>query len=157
QHLRTLIATARSITHLGWGVDMVVGNAAILSGQEAAKLSGQRWRPTSDGSGVRLRTPVPGTLDALMAKHEAFLNRLGDDGFRPVPPLTVFNTAGYRREIDLPSRPTVAFSLLKPDASGYRALNTSRRCRDVAAWVRHAVASVCDGWPFGETAGFVHG
>ena len=157
QHLQTLNATVRSLTHLGWGIDMVVGHAELLSNDGVAKLAHQRWQPTSDGSGVRLRTPVPGTLDALMAKHQAFLNRLGDDGFRPVPPLTVFNTVGYRRETDLTTRPTVAFSLLKPDATSYRAFNTARRCRDIAAWLRHAVATVCEGWSFGETAGFVHG
>lgn len=154
---QTLISTVRGLTHLGWGVDMVVGHAEVLSNDGAAKLPQQRWRPTSDGSGIQLRTPVPGTLDALMAKHQAFLNRLGDDGFRPVPPLTVFNTVGYRRETDLPARPTVAFSLLKPDATGSRAFNTARRCRDIAAWLRHGVATVCEGWPFGEIAGFVHG
>ncbi len=157
QHKETLRIAARSITHLGWGVDMVVGNAEVLSEEELQKLSGQRWRPTSDGSGVRLRVPVPGTLDALIAKHEAFLKRLRPDGFHPVPPLTVFDTVGYRRETEVGARPSVAFSLLKLDASGYRAVDTARRCRDVAAWVRHAVASVCEGWPYGDSAGFVHG
>lgn len=156
-YLEVLKSAARSITHLGWGVDMVVGNAAILTEEDVAKLPGQRWRPTSDGVGTSLRVPKPGTLQALIAKHEAFLHRLGPDGFRPVPPLTAFDTIGYRLETDIPSRPRVAFSLLKLDASGYRAFDTPRRCRDVAAWVRHAVSTVCEGWPFGDTAAFVHG
>lgn len=157
RHKQTLIATARSITHLGWGVDMVAGNAAEMTQTEVDQLTGERWRPTADGSGTRLRVPRSGTLAALMAKHEAFLNRLGNDGFRPVPPLTAFDTVGYRRDTEPAQRPWVAFSILKPDASGNRAFDTPRRCRDVAAWVRHATATVCEGWPFGDTARFVHG
>jgi CRISPR-associated protein Csb2 len=158
-HFEVLKTAACCITHLGWGVDMVVGSAVILTEGDAAKLQGQRWRPTSDGVGTTLRVPKPGSLDALMAKHEAFLNRITQDGFRPVPPLTVFDTVSYRCESDVLPRPTVSFGLLKLDASGYRAFETARRCRDVAAWARHAVAAVCDGWPFdqGEIKGFVHG
>lgn len=157
RHKETLIAAARSITHLGWGVDMVAGNAADMTEAEVDELPGERWRPTPDGSGTQLRVPRSGTLAALMAKHEAFLNRLGNDGFRPVPPLTAFDAVGYRRDTEPAQRPWVAFSILKPDASGFRSFDTARRCRDVAAWVRHATATVCEGWPFGDTARFVHG
>jgi len=41
--------------------------------------------------------------------------------------------------------------------SGNRAFNTARSCRAVAAWIRHATGSVCEGWPFGSIEGFVHG
>src|SRR5262249_21868320 len=95
-HRNTLTAAARSITHLGWGVDMVVGNAAVLSEEEAAKLPGERWQPEGPSS-TGLRVPQPGTLDNLMGKHEAFLHRLADDGFKPVPPLSAFAVVGYRR------------------------------------------------------------
>lgn len=157
QHKETLIATARSITHLGWGVDMVAGNAAEMTETEVDELSGERWLPTLNGFGTRLRVPRSGTLAALMAKHEAFLNRLGNDGFRPVPPLTTFTVVGYRRDSEPTPRPWAAFSILKPDASGFRAFDTARRCRDVAAAVRHTTDTVCQGWPFGNIAAFVHG
>lgn len=50
-HAESLIASARSITHLGWGVDMVAGDAGVLSEQQAATLEGLRWRPAPvDGS-----------------------------------------------------------------------------------------------------------
>lgn len=148
---------ARSITHLGWGIDMVAGDAAIIGEDEVAKLTGEVWRPVPDGGGTALRVPRVGTLDALIAKHEAFLNRLSADGFKPVPPLAAFDVVHYRRATDPAARPFVAFSILKPDASGNRAFDTVRRCRDVAAWIRHATARVCDGWPFGSIEGFVHG
>ncbi len=156
-HFDVLRHAARSITHLGWGIDMVAGDASLLSADEVAKLDGEVWRPTPDGGGTALRVPKVGTLDALMTKHQAFLNRLSSDRFKPVPPLAVFDVVHYRRATEPAARPFVAFSILKPDASSNRAFDTARRCRDVAGWSRHATGNVCDGWPFGSTEGFVHG
>ncbi len=64
KHKEVLFAAARSITHLGWGVDMVAANAAVIARQEADKLPGERWWPAHDGSGKGLRVPVEGTLRA---------------------------------------------------------------------------------------------
>src|SRR5262249_28332342 len=50
-----LIEAARSITHLGWGVDMIAANAAVIGEDEAAGLSGARWRPTDDATGNTYR------------------------------------------------------------------------------------------------------
>jgi CRISPR-associated protein Csb2 len=153
KHRETLIAAARGVTHLGWGVDMVVGNAAVIDEQVAGKLEREIWQPTTDGSGTPLRVPHAGTLTALVEKHAAFLNRLGPDGFRPVPPLTEFHTVGYRRATDPPARAWTAFRInaVDPDHSP-PAFDTARWCRDVAGWVRHATAEVCltGGWPFEE-------
>lgn len=159
KHRETLIAAARSITHLGWGVDMVAGNAVEMTEEEVAKLPGERWLPTKDSSGVQLRIPRTGTLEKLMEKHEAFLNRLSGDGFKPVPPLTAFKVEGYRRETDPAARPWAAFRIasINPDDRN-PSFDTPRRCRDVAAWVRCAVAKACEDWPFPEpVASFIHG
>src|SRR5438874_4806879 len=83
-----LTAASRSITHLGWGVDMVAGNASLLTDDEAVQLPGERWQPVEDTSATGYRVPIPGTLDALIEKHQEFLTRLGPDGFKPVPPLS---------------------------------------------------------------------
>lgn len=156
QHKQTLIDAARSVTHLGWGVDMVAGNAVEMSEAEANQLQGERWRPTPDGSGTRLRVPRDGTLAALMNKHTAFLNRLSNDGFRPVPPLTAFDTVGYRRDTDPGSRPWVAFRIVSVDPDlPNPAFDTPRRCHEVAAWVRNATGAVCHDLP--DVASFVHG
>ena len=155
-HLDVLRAAARSVTHLGWGVDMVAGDAALVTDDEAAALPGERWRAVP-GGGVGLRVPRAGTLADLSAKHAAFLGRVSGDRFLPVPPLSNFGVVGYARATDLPARPWAAFTILKPDASGNRAFDAARRTRDVAAWVRHATGVVCAGWPFEEVAGFVHG
>ena len=113
-HLEILAAAARSITHLGWGVDMVAADAAIITEEQAATLPGERWRAGLTG-GTPLRVPVTGTLDALLEKHNAFLNRLGPDGFHPVPPLAAFRVVSYRRDQDPVGRPYAAFRLLQPE------------------------------------------
>ena len=153
-HVEVLKSAARSITHLGWGIDMVVAESDFISEADANKLPGERWRVAKSG-GVLLRVPKPGTLEDLMRKHNDFLNRLAEDGFKPVPPLREFAVRNYRRITDVEPRPHCVFTILKPDASGNRAFNTAGRTRDIAAWVRHAVAEVCKDWP--DIASFVHG
>lgn len=151
-----LKSAARSITHLGWGIDMVAADADVISEAEAQQLSGERWHVAQSG-GVALRVPIAGTLDDLMRKHEDFLNRLTDNGFKPVPPLREFAVRYYRRTTDPEPRSYCVFAILKPDASGNRAFNTARRTRDVAAWIRHAVAEVCEPAGWQDFSSFVHG
>ena len=157
-HKATLVTAARSVTHLGWGVDMVAGNAVEMTEEEAAKLAGERWRPAKDASATQLRAPRAGTLEKLMEKHTAFLGRLSGDGFKPVPPLTAFDTVGYRRDTEPASRPWVAFRItsVDPDAPN-PSFDTPTRGRDVAAWVRHATGQLSENWPFPDFAAFVHG
>ena len=161
-YYEVLQAAARSVTHLGWGVDMVAGNADVLSDDEAdAKLPGHRWRPVPSG-GTPLRVPVAGTLDGLVEKHTAFLGRLGPDGFRPVRPLSAFAVVGYdcpaaRTDRPAETRPFAAFQILDADGEKVRSFDTARRARDVAAWVRHATGEACAGWPFESVEQFVHG
>ena len=64
-----LFAAVRSITHVGWGVDMVVADAAVLDEADAAKLPGTHWLPVKDGTGTSLRTPRAGTLEDLNRRH----------------------------------------------------------------------------------------
>lgn len=154
-HLEVLSAAARSITHLGWGVDMVAGNAAVITDEEARKLPGERWQPVESLSTEGLRVPRDGTLADLSMKHEAFLNRLSCDGFKPVPPLSAFRVVGYRRATEPAGRAWAAFEILKPEAVGKASFNTARRCRDVAAWLRNLTGEVCRDWS--DVATFVHG
>jgi CRISPR-associated protein Csb2 len=158
-HFDVLRAAARSITHLGWGIDMVAGEADILSESEIADLKGQFWQPVQDSSATGLRVPTAGSLDALIAKHGAFLRRIGPAGFNPVPPLSVFRVVGYRRATEPSHQPCAAFTLLKPDASGMRSFDTLRRTRDVAGMMRHATAATArnTGWSEEQINTFVHG
>jgi CRISPR-associated protein Csb2 len=146
-HAEVLTAAARSITHLGWGVDMVVGDATILSDDQAAALDGHRWRPSPVG-GRQLRVPTKGTLDDLARKHKAFLNRLSGNGFRPVPPLKVFRVHGYRRNGDPLPRPYRVFELRRMDGGRFR--YPSRRLIHITGMVRHlAIAAMKTSPPTG--------
>ncbi|WP_437594900.1 type I-G CRISPR-associated protein Csb2 [Sorangium sp. So ce1000] len=151
-HLSTLRAAARSITHLGWGIDMVVGDA----GDAAGAFEGERWIPGTHG-GTTLRRPIAGTFDALERKHAQFLQRLDRGTFRPVSPLSAFAIEPYARATDPVPRPFIAFRVLEPITGDRLSLDPRRRTRDVAAWLRHAVAEVCEGWPFGPAGVLVHG
>jgi CRISPR-associated protein Csb2 len=138
---------------------MVAGNASVISEEESAALPGERWRSTEEGSADGYRVPTKGTLNALLKRHEAFLNRLGPDGFNPVPPLTAFRVVGYRRATDPIRRQFAPFSILKPDASGWRSFDAARWTRDVAGMMRHAVAEAArrHGWSGEQINVFVHG
>jgi CRISPR-associated protein Csb2 len=138
--LGVLRRAARSVTHLGWGVDMVAADAAILSLADVDILSGVRWRPVEDASAMQLRVPVPGTLNALIKKHQEFLNRLDPEGFNPVNPLTTYGLVGYRSAADPAPRPFAAFSLRNIDGS-FRPFDTPRHAVTVAAMMRHAAST----------------
>jgi len=159
-HLQTLAEIARSITVLGWGSDLVVSHAAVLSAVQAGSLPGERWLPCGDAHGGGLRTPVSRTLDDLLRRYREFAGRIRPDGsFAPPAPLSAFHKVGYRRAGSPPSRPFAAFSLLKPDASGLQPFDTPRRALTVAGMLRGAVkaAALRSGWPEARIAAFVLG
>ena len=137
--LETLTVAARSITHLGWGVDMVAADVSVLSERESVALPGEYWRPVSDSSPVVLRTPIDGTLDALIATHQAFLSRIsvdskGDESYSPVPSLSVFRMVGYRRHGDPAQRPSEVFELQR---DGTLFSYPQDRLIHIAGMVRH--------------------
>ncbi len=141
KHIDAIKRSAQSITHLGWGVDMVHAEASLIDSDEADQWIGDRWTITDDRPTIELRVPVSGTLNNLIDKHKAFLNRFGSDGFRPVAPLGAFRMVGYGRAIDRPGPAFAAFSILHfPDCSGYRAFDTTRKGMVVAAMTRHAAS-----------------
>lgn len=167
-HVETLAAAARSVVALGWGVDLVAGNGCILSAEDAGRLPGERWRPTTDPAAQGLRVPAPGTLDALVHRHEAFLHRLDDNGLTPVPALSAFAVVGYRRDADPPVRPFVAFELWQPaeilaslpaGKSKFRPFEPTVQTVTVAAMVRHAAdeAARAARWPETRINTFIHG
>jgi CRISPR-associated protein Csb2 len=129
-----LTAAARSITHLGWGIDMTVGDASILTAEQVGQLQGVRWQPSPRG-GTPLRVPKAGTLDDLMRKHTDFLNRVTDESFRPVPPLRMFDLVRYRSQYESAQRPFRVFELRNLDGSRFR--YPHRKLIHIAGMVRH--------------------
>jgi CRISPR-associated protein Csb2 len=137
-HRETLTAAVRSITHVGWGVDLVVADVSVPDESSVRSLKGERWQPSADGAGTPLRTPTIGTLDDLNHRHCAFLNRVtATGGLVPVPPLTVFGITGYCSASEAPRTPRAVFILRKPDDSGFRAFDPARRGLHVAGMFRH--------------------
>ncbi|WP_437202909.1 type I-G CRISPR-associated protein Csb2 [Planctomicrobium sp. SH664] len=138
--LEILSAAARSMTHLGWGVDMLAANGSVMPTGDAAQLPGERWLPAANLSGVQSRVPVRGTLDALIRRHQARLRRIerdpsGRERFHPVPPLTAFRTVAYRRASDSLARPAVVFQLRQEDGSFFR--HAPARLIHIAGMTRH--------------------
>ena len=161
-HLDLLRVFARSIVALGWGIDVAVGDAGILSEDEAAALPGERWLPGGPASEGGLRVPISGTLADLDRRHAGFLHRLGTtglDSLTPPPPLSVFATVEYRRATDPARLPLAVFAIRKLDGSGFRPFGTASRALTVAGMTRHAVriAAEVAGWPDARIASVVLG
>jgi len=135
QHAEVLGELARSVSAFGWGIDLVVGTAALAA--DAAQ-PGERWSPCEDGGGVALRVPVEGTFAGLQARHERFRERLGPEGFVAPPPLADLAVRGYRRSTDPAPRAVAVFSLVTLDGSGFRPFDTVREALTVSGMLRHA-------------------
>lgn len=161
-HLETLKAAARSITHLGWGIDMVAADANIVSQPDADKLPGHRWHVVPQG-GVPLRVPKAGTLQDLMRKHQEFLNRISGDGFKPVPPLREFEVRQYHSDTAPGTtsiqRPFAAFRLMSPHGEGNSAFPLLTGARDIAGMIRNLLSESSRRFdiPQDEIETFIHG
>ena len=139
QFLDVIRLAARSITHLGWGTDMVAADADLIEAVDAAVLPGERWVATR-GNGTPMRCPQGGSLNDLLVRHQAFLNRIetdedGEQTFIPVPPIRAFLPLVYRRITDSPRRSHVVFKLVDENGDTYRHPHAS--LIQIAGMVRH--------------------
>lgn len=125
---------------LGWGIDLVVAQCRVLSSADPAGLGLERWVVAKASPVATLRCPMPGSLDALLDRYAAFLNRLADDSFHPVPPLTTFDMIGYRRPTDPVGRPCAVFELRHDDGSFCR--YSQRKLIHIAGMVRHLAKAI---------------
>lgn len=147
----TLITAARGVVALGWGLDLVVGDGAVVESAPLARLSANLkvWEPRSDGRQA-LRAPMEGTLGDLELRHRAFLARtsFGDPTLRPPPALSTFAITSYART-DQPRVADIAgFTLMRVESDRFRAFDTARRGMVVAGMLRHAVRTAAEraGW-----------
>lgn len=162
-----LVAAAKAVVALGWGLDLVVGDGALISGVERAALATpeveplpEAWEPRDDAA-VQLRTPRCGSLADLERRHDAFSRRtsLAGPTLRPPPAISVFDVTGYARQGE-PVRPRVAvFTLMQPTADRMRRFDTTRKGMVVAGMVRHAVSTAAEraGWNAERIRGTVLG
>jgi CRISPR-associated protein Csb2 len=146
-----LINAARGVVALGWGIDLVVGDGAVINSEELVELSVKLkvWEPRSDGR-RDLRVPMEGTLKDLERRHAAFLSRtsFADPTLRPPPALSSFAIASYA-QADQPRMTRIAgFSLMRVKSDNFRAFDTVQRGMAVAGMLRHTVcvAAKRAGW-----------
>jgi len=137
-HVERLTLAARSVTHFGWGIDMVAAHGVRLGQDDAARLPGRRWKPVAH-SATRLRAPQSGVLDALIRRHDAFLDRITPDGFTPVSPLAGFKVVSYDDANRVNQRPFAAFDLVPVEPTDHRPRRSFRQedAIRVAAMLRH--------------------
>ncbi len=138
-HREVLTEAVHSITHIGWGVDLVVATTTILNAEALAALTGERWQPAGHGS-RELRVPQIGTFDDLARRHRAFLNRVTSTGFAPVPPLADFRIIGYGSDSEPAVPPYAVFALRSLDGTSYKTFDPVRRGLHVAGMLRHAAS-----------------
>jgi CRISPR-associated protein Csb2 len=138
---------------LGWGMDLVVAQCRVLSSGDSVGEGLERWDVAQAHATSTLRCPVLGSLDALVDRHAAFLDRLADDTFHPVPPLTAYRAVGYRMPADPITLPTAVFELRHDDGKFCR--YSQRKLIHIAGMVRHLAkeamqksrpADVADDW-----------
>ncbi|MFW6106670.1 MAG: type I-U CRISPR-associated protein Csb2, partial [bacterium] len=152
--LGALARAAGRLVALGWGTDLVVARARNIPSAELHSLPGQRWKPGPVTSPSVLRVPTCGTLQALLDRHEAFINRISEDGLIPVPPLTCFDMVGYRRPTDPVIRPHAVFELRHTDGSF--CAYSQRRLVHIAGMMRHlAKEAMVASPPTGADEGWV--
>jgi CRISPR-associated protein Csb2 len=150
EHIDAISRTARSLSALGWGIDVVVGDASLISAAEVEELPGEQWLPVANASGDGLRVPVSSSFADLKRRHTAFVTRIGKEGFVAPPALTAYRKVEYRRATDPARRPIAAFSLLKPDGSGFRSFDAACKALTVTAMMRRAASDAATGWKFGK-------
>jgi CRISPR-associated protein Csb2 len=138
-HIERIESVARSITHVGWGIDMVAAKAGVLSNEQSQSLVGRRWEVTEE-FGTPLRVPIAETLDALVGRHSSLLASVANDGVTLVPPLRKFTTLAYSDSKRVNHRPFAAFHLLPADPDDRRPRTSFRQERIVcvSAMLRHA-------------------
>jgi len=111
--LQAIRPSVRSVTHLGWGIDQVIGDATLVDAS-FTQPHAEKWSPASHGS-TRLRVQRNGSIEALTHRHDKFLTRLTDGNWTPVPPLTAMDQVRYRRDTDPAPRPHAVFKLVDAD------------------------------------------
>jgi CRISPR-associated protein Csb2 len=151
--VQELITAARGVVALGWGIDLVVGDGAIVDDAQFAKLAAslKLWQTRDDGF-RELRVPVEGTLADLERRHAAFLCRtsLEDPTLRPPPALSIFSTESYARADQPRFVDTACFTLMRVQSDNLRAFDLSRRGMAVSGMLRHTVRVAAERAGWGE-------
>ena len=158
-YIARLSRAAQGIVVLGWGLDLAIGDAKLIPEGQTIQFSETQWVPDDAAGGTVLRVAAADTFDGLTQRHREFLNRLSSHGYVPPAPFMAFDSVAYRRATDPPHRSLAAFSLLSPDATGFRPFDTEKRSLTVAGMMRHVAkrAAIQSGWPKDKVDAFILG
>jgi CRISPR-associated protein Csb2 len=142
--LQDLRDTARSLTSLGWGIDMAFADACTATQSEVESLQGERWLPKSGvwrDKGM-LRVPLVDhefqtcSLCDLRHCHETAMNRIQHGKpLRIVEKPKVFDRVFYTSSERLIARPTAVFKLVDSNDNTYS--YPQSKLIHVAGMVRH--------------------
>jgi CRISPR-associated protein Csb2 len=159
EHTQALGEMAHSVVTVGWGIDLAAADVALLSRDQTNSRTGERWVPSQANSRNGLRTPRRGILDQLVERHGRFIARLGTEGLAPLPPLSAYRKVEYRSATSRRRPLLAAFSLLRPDAAGFRTFDPVRCTPKVANMLRTAArrAALRAGWDEARVASVIMG
>jgi CRISPR-associated protein Csb2 len=146
---------ARSLTALGWGIDMAFADARLVGDAELQQLKGIRWYPKKNAGSFRdsLRTPTYDsetgecTLCDLRHCHSTFINRIEHGKpLKTADKPKVFDRVMYT-SIERPiGRQSIVFKLVSPDKNNEEqpARYPHALLAHIAAVVRHAAIKAMD-------------
>jgi CRISPR-associated protein Csb2 len=135
---------ARSLTALGWGIDMAFADARLADEAELQKLKGIRWYPKKNAGSFEdtLRVPTydedlgESTLDDLRHCHSTFVNRIEHGKpLKTVDKPKVFDRVLYTSVERRCGRPCVVFRLV--DEDGDTVAYPLAKLIHIAGMVRH--------------------
>lgn len=133
--IEPLARAVEKMVALGWGIDLVVAQCRVLSSTDSIGSGLEKWEVAKGGGTSVLRCPVFGSLNALMERYSAFLDRLADNTFNPVSPLTAYQAVPYRRSSDPVGQPVECFELRNADDS--YCTYPQQKLIHIAGMVRH--------------------
>ncbi|HET6248709.1 MAG TPA: type I-U CRISPR-associated protein Csb2 [Tepidisphaeraceae bacterium] len=142
---------ARSLTALGWGIDMAFASACTATVTEIGALKGVRWYPKKNAGSFRdtLRTPTYDddlgkcTLCDLRHCHSTFVNRIEHGKpLKTVDKPKVFDRVLYTSTERPVGRPRIIFRLLDDDGEPTR--YPQPLLAHIAATVRHSAIKCMD-------------
>lgn len=160
---KKIIAVTRGISQLGWGIDLVIADATILAERSTTTLVGEQWVVSESCGGTPLRVPIAATLADLTNRYKAFLERISLDSkvFKPVPPISQYALANYRRASEMSYPPYAIFAIRKPDDSGFAPFSTTKRALHLSGMMRFTASqpdfAAALGWDDHRVASFVMG
>jgi CRISPR-associated protein Csb2 len=144
-HEQHLERAARSVTALGWGIDMAFADARLADEAELQQLKGIRWYPKKNAGSFRdtLRMPTYDdelgkcTLCDLRHCHNTFINRIEHGKpLKTVDKPKIFDRVLYTSTERPMGRPSIVFRLLDQESSPTR--YPQPLLAHIAAVVRHA-------------------